>query len=270
MSAEEASVVKFPTVERMPNELVKLLLLGLVLGTGCTATPDLPTVNRLQEIQSAFDDATTPEDFLHVAAQYQELLDTGFVSGAVLFNQGNAYVRAGQRGRAVACYRRAQRYLPRDPYLDANLRYALAGSQTSRRSVLDYVIFWQDWISYPGKFFATGLAAAITFILGLLALLAKFGQLWKRFAWLTLLATLVLAASAAYDWYRYTQVRHGVIVRDEAVARKGDSESYEPAFTQPLSETTEVTVLETRGGWHRVQVAADQVGWVEANDVLVY
>ena len=47
---------------------------------------------------------------------------------AVLYNQGNAWMRAGATGRALAAYRQAQRYRPRDPYLAANLQNALAAS----------------------------------------------------------------------------------------------------------------------------------------------
>ena len=56
---------------------------------------------------------------------YQAILDRGYVSGVVLYNQGNAFMRAGQRGRAVAAYRQARRYLGPDPFLEANLAYAL-------------------------------------------------------------------------------------------------------------------------------------------------
>ena len=38
------------------------------------------------------------------AAKAQEILDAGVTSGVVLYNQGNAFMRAGQTGRAIACY----------------------------------------------------------------------------------------------------------------------------------------------------------------------
>ena len=52
-------------------------------------------------------------------------LDRGQISGAVLYNQGNAFMQAGQRGRAIAAYRQARRYLGPDLFLEANLAYAL-------------------------------------------------------------------------------------------------------------------------------------------------
>ena len=113
-----------------------LVLLSLVAGSlaassGCGGRVDPTMFSQFQRAQEAFDQAQQPDEFLRVAALYQEMLDTGLVSGAVLYNQGNAFMRAGQRGRALACYRQAVRYRPRDPYLAANLNYALGSVATS-------------------------------------------------------------------------------------------------------------------------------------------
>ena len=62
---------------------------------------------------------------------YQSLLDRGIRSGAILYNQGNAFMKAGHRGQAIAAYLEAKRYLPRNPYLDANLRFAQGGARNS-------------------------------------------------------------------------------------------------------------------------------------------
>ena len=44
-------------------------------------------------------------------------------SPAILFNLGNAYFKAGQKGRAIYCYRWALQLAPRDPDVRANLRF---------------------------------------------------------------------------------------------------------------------------------------------------
>ena len=115
---------------------VGLILLLTVLSAwtaGCARSPDMESAQQFQAAQATFDAAETPEDFLRAAGLYQAILDRGYQSGAVLYNQGNAFMRAGQRGRAIACYRQAQRYRPRDPYLDHNLRYALGSSTPTPR-----------------------------------------------------------------------------------------------------------------------------------------
>src|SRR3972149_3770731 len=102
-----------------------ILFFCLLVLPGCTYSLDPSLAQKFQAAQAAFDRAAKPEDFVKVASMYQEMIDDGAVSGAMFYNQGNAWMRARQPGRAIAAYRQAQRYLPRNPYLQANLDYAL-------------------------------------------------------------------------------------------------------------------------------------------------
>ena len=252
------------------------ILLAIVLApalacVGCGRPVDFEAAAVFQQAQKAFDQAASPEDFLKVAAMYQSILDRGIVSGAVLYNQGNAMMRADQRGRAIAAYREALRYRPTDPYLEANLRYAL-GEKTageSGNSLIGHVLFWQNWISYPGKFHLAGAAAAVTLLLGLAALFLRR----RAFAHLAVGAgvlTLIFGFSAGYDWYRFDHCRHGVIVEPEVIALKGNAPSYEPAFTEPLGDGAEFELVDRRGDWLLVRLPGDKQGWVKGESAAVY
>ncbi|MBI2477311.1 MAG: hypothetical protein HYV60_01265 [Planctomycetia bacterium] len=242
----------------------------LIALPGCGASVDPAMYAKFQAAQDRFEHATNPPQFLQAAATYQEILDAGVVSGAVLYNQGNAFMRAGERGRAIACYRQAKRHRPRDPYLDANLRFALGENATGRsKPIIEYVLFWSEWISYHGKFQASLACALVTFGVSVASLFVK-PQLLKRIAMLALCLTIAVVISAGYDWYRFSHLKHGVVIVDEVVARKGDSESYQPAFTKPLDEGTEFQVLDQRNGWTHLRLAGSQEGWVPSKDVTVY
>ena len=247
-----------------------LILPCLVLLSGCGRPLDLDSARIFQDAEKAFAEAKSPADFLKAAALEQEILDRGQVSGAVLYNQGNAFMRAGERGRAIAAYRQARRYLGPDPFLEANLAYALGNPPAARRRPLvEHLLFWQDWISYPAKFSLAAAGVAV-------AMLLAAGLLWVRRRWLvrlTVAATavsLLLIASAAYDWYRYEWKIHGVIVRKQTVARKGNAESYEPALTAALDEGAEFDLVEHRGDWLLIRLAGDQEGWVPDTAAVVY
>lgn len=244
---------------------------GLLTVAGCGQLPEADTARLVLRAEKAFAGAKTSEDFLRVAGLYQEFLDRGAVSGAAWYNQGNALLRAGQRGRAIAAYRQAMRYRPRDPYLEANLRFALGESPGSvrRRPVLEYVLFWQDWLSYPEKFLALFGAAVATFLVGVAGLLTQRGGL-ARMAAAGLLIVLVLGLSAGYDWYRFECVAQGVIVQKQTVARKGNADSYEPALTGTLAEGAEFTLLERRGEWLLIRLAGGQEGWVPQQAATTY
>lgn len=240
--------------------------------SGCGGAADLQTSRNFQQAEQAFADAARPEDFLRVAGLYQEILDRGFVSGTVLFNQGNAWMRAGQRGRAIAAYRQAQRWKPRDPYLDANLNNALASNATdsTRSSPMDYILFWQDWLSYREKFLLTTITLGFTLLLGIVSRLLPQPRLWKRLGLACLAWTLLTGISTARDWYRYDFVMHGVVVQSETIARKGNSQNYEPAFTSALRDGTEFEVRERRGDWLRIHVAQAGEGWIPAHAATTY
>ena len=251
--------------------LIALIGAGIPLIGGCAAGVDLDALQKFQAAQQAFDQAESPEQFRKVAAMYQEILDRGTVSGAVLDNQGNAWMRAGCPGRAVAAYRQAQRYRPNDPYLRANLRNALAADDTAarRKPVIEYLLFWQDWLSYPAKFHLVGVAAGVAFVLGVLALLIR-RRLFRRLAVAAVAVTSLLIFSAGYDWYRFDHIIHGVITQDEVIARKGNATSYKPAFTEPIGEGTEFRVLSGRGDWLLIRLAGGQEGWIERDAAVVY
>lgn len=239
----------------------------LVVLPGCGRSLDPAQAQRFREAQQWFDRAQDPDDYLRAASLYQEILDSGFRSGAVLYNQGNAYMRAGQRGRALAAYAQAVRYRPRDPQLRANLSLA-RGDAPQPRPLVETVFFWQNWLSYREKFVLAGGLAAITTLLAAAMLLRPDWRLgWPAAA--VGVALAVACTSAGYDWYRYDWLRHGVVTEPEAVARKGDSARYEPAFTAPLAEGTTFQVAASRGDWLLIRLPGGE-GWLKATAAVVY
>jgi tetratricopeptide (TPR) repeat protein len=247
-----------------------LLLLGLFALSGCAPGLDPRLAQNFQAAQTAFDRAAKPEEFVKVAAMYQEMIDDGAISGAVFYNQGNAWMRAKQPGRAIAAYRQAQRYRPRDPYLEANLQYALGPSASARRPVIEIVLFWQNWLGYAEKFYAAGGAAVLTFCFATIMLFTSRRQLWRRLVLAGAAVTILLIVSAGYDWYRFDCVVHGVITQSDVVARKGNAESYEPALNEKLSEGTEFRVMERRGDWLLIRLPGGQEGWIDQRAAVTY
>ena len=259
--------------ENKATGLSRTLVVALVLlaFSGCSRSANTTTLDQIRAAEQEFANATEGEQFRLSAQRYQQVTDGGFVSGRSLYNQGNAYLKSNQRGRAIASYRLAMRYLPRDPKLAANLESALGKplEGSTKHILLDYVFVWQRWLSYREKFQLT------TFLL-----VAALALLWysrwhaksvtpRRIAMVTGALSLVFAASAALDWYRYEWQRHGVLV-EQMMPRKGNSQNYEPAFTKPLSDGTEFVVLERRGDWLRATFGDNAEGWVPVDAAVIY
>lgn len=254
----------------------RMILFGIAmllpLCAGCGTKPDLETSRRFQLAEEAFAAADSRDDFVRAASLYQEVLDKGFQSGSVFYNMGNAWMQAGQTGRAIAAYRMAERSLPRDQYLQANLNQALrhAGVQSAAgRSVLDYVFFWQNSVSYAEKAWLVTTLLATVLVLGLVA---QFGWRSREIKRLNIVAAVVLllaVISMARDWSKFQLTRHGVVIA-ETTARKGGSDTFDAAFNQSLKDGTEFTVLSAQNDWLQINVGGTGEGWVPARDCVMW
>jgi hypothetical protein len=131
------------------------------------------------------------------------------------------------------------------------------------------VLFWQGWISYPAKFQLAACGVAITFVLAVTMLFFR-RPLLKRLTFACLGIALVLAVSAVYDWYRYQEGGHGVIVQKQTIVRKGNSESYEPALTAALDEGAEFEFVQRRGDWILIRLVNNQEGWIPERASVLY
>lgn len=198
-----------------------------------------------------FDKAKTPDEYRLAGDAFDSLLRDGYQNGAVYYNLGNARMRAGEFGRAIAAYRKAKLYRPRDPYLEANLKQALSVAPGRLPDPpapwWKLVLFWSEWLSYPEKFMALTAAFALGALLAALALLLR----QKRAYWLSIAAVVagvLLSIDAALAYYGVNHVRHAVVIA-ETVSRKGMGESYDPAFTQPLKDGAEFTIIDRSGDW---------------------
>ncbi|MDR1477640.1 MAG: tetratricopeptide repeat protein [Planctomycetaceae bacterium] len=264
------------------------LILFCILLTGCGLRFGVSGdyVREFERVQNEFDSAGTlsadmrSAEFRRVAVMYQGLIDKGIRSGQLYYNQGNAWFYAGERGRAIAAYRLALRYLPRDSRIQANLRVAVGSNIDAGElvftgggvTVFEYLFFWQNWVGVYQKVFFSVLFTIFLFVVGLLMLFfrRRFRRFLRFFAVFLFVITLISVISAAYDWYRFECFSYVVISVDEAQPRKGNSLQYDTAFTRPVPLGTNATVIGERGEWLQLRFGDAQDGWLLKSQVVVY
>jgi hypothetical protein len=238
-----------------------LLLIPIGCGAPTTSGAQMAEANRLYE----------EGEFIEAAARYEVLVQAGVQDGRLYYNLGNAYFKASDLGRAILSYRRAQRLLPRDGDVAANLK--LARAQTLDRievkdegAVVALVRHLVGW---------TTLDEAATAALVLWMFLCALGIgaiLWQRkrraLLYLVGVVALLLLLGVLSIGIRLLD-EHGqapaVVVAAEVAVRSGPGEDYLTEFT--LHAGAEVRLVERRGDWVRISLPGDLQGWAPSDAV---
>jgi hypothetical protein len=203
---------------------------------------------------------------------FESLVDDGVENGRLLYNLGNTYVRLGQIGQAIACYRRAERLIPGDPQLAENLRFARSLRQDqisppATAAALRSLFFWH--YGTPLALRSTLALAAFAAFWALMAarlfVRARHAALvWSARAVAVL--TLTLACSVGLELYEQRTTRAGVITANNVVLRKGNGESYEPRFDHRFSDGVEFVLTEPpRGDWLHIALPDGKDGWIRSD-----
>jgi hypothetical protein len=239
-----------------------LLWLGL-LSTASLAQSTPPqtqfeTANRLYE-QGLFTEA---------AATYKNLLASGLTSAAVHYNLANSHFRNGQLGLAIAQYRQALALAPRDPDIQANLKFARQ-QVTGSSSVTPRVWLRQlhqlrldEWtlLTFAGLCLTCGLL-----ILGHWQPTRR--RRLRPWILLCVVCTTTLFAATATVWHHQRQSPLAVVLRPATPFRYGPLTESQVHFT--AGEGTELTVEDTQDGWIQVVDAAERRGWAQSDALWV-
>jgi tetratricopeptide (TPR) repeat protein len=244
-----------------------LLTLGMLSGTArATDSAEPSPRTTFYHANALYKDG----QYEAAAKEYEELQQSGLMSGNLYFNLGNAYFKAGEKGKAILNYERARRLIPGDPDLSANLAYAqsLTGAEACGPAL------WQAVVFPLSHRLTTHRLVWATSALYTLLLLALAGyRLWPaRPRWLVYAATglgvLVLITSSSLvqqmltdDW----QPQAVVISSGEAPTRFEPAQDGTVHFV--LKEGSLVRVVETRDNWIEVARCDGLRGWIEKSAI---
>ena len=201
--------------------------------------------------------------FLTVHRKYQ--VENGFL----FFNIGNAYYEAGELGKAILYYRRAQRLIPGSPELEYNMNLA--------RQDLNVPILTENWWDSlkKGLFFWHFM---FDFNTRKVAFMAAFGLFWaaltvgifnrhiliKTLSIFLLIVSLGLGGSYAISTYDHYFSKAGILIDAKTEVRKGPSKSYEKFYEQPLPGGMEFKLLDEQGQWWKIELPNGDQCWMES------
>jgi len=265
---------------------IHLMLAGLLAAIACsTLQAELTSSQRegiLQEAQADYDAGTAQlksdpalaiASFRTSAERFQMLVDDGIQNGELFYDLGNAWYQAGDLGRSIASYLRAQRLMPDDPRLEANLAWARSVvrpqiAPDDHEALLRRLAFWHDGWSLQTRLVVFSAFWLILWGALLVRALRRY-QGWNYLSGIAAIVAVLLGGSIMLDVSANGTRTTGVLVGNDVVIRKGNAESFQPQFEEPMHQGVEFKVLEERPDWLHIELNNGSSGWIPANDAEI-
>jgi hypothetical protein len=240
------------------------LVMLLALTLGCFSL-------QAQDLASGFDSANKLYEqgkFADAAAAYGQLLATGSASEAIYFNRGNAFLKEGQLGRAIASYLHARLLAPRDSALLENLKLA----RTRARGGIPYQ---PDRIrTLFGKLTLNEWTSLLVIAFWALCLLLAFRE-WRpdfksesrNLCFIAGAAVAILAICFIIAWNFDYAGSSVVVIAGEADVRNGPLDEAPSNFK--VRDGAELSVLDQKDNWFEVADTGGRTGWLRRDEVLL-
>lgn len=240
---------------KAPRSILRLLA-AVLLPLAARAETDFERGNVLYE----------SGQFADAAKAYERSVQAGVVGPNLFFNLGNAFLRAGDQGRAILNYQRALALRPAHPEATANVAFA-------RRSLglgAPVPDSWSQAFGWLGvDAWSVVAALGVWALVG--GLLARLGP-WRRvgLGWALVVLGLVvfgLGLAALLGLRDGERDASRAIVVSEAGTRAHYAPADNSRDVQALAVGSEIRVLQDRGSWTYAELAGGVRGWIASHDL---
>jgi len=243
---------------------LSLFLLLLFFAAGSCRASDMPAA---EEIYFEANRAYKEDRYQEAIDGYLDLIGNGYVNGHLYYNLGNAYFRAGQLGRAILNYKRAQLLIPRDADLNFNLRYALDRSQdavSADQNFLMQAFFWLDEVTLPELMWAFVVLNILFWGILLLRLFRR--PEWTYYVFIVLLIFwLVGGVSLGVKWHQSKTDLRAVVLLGEVDVLAGPDSNDTVLFK--LHEGTTIHRERIEDGWSLIRLSPSKRGWLKSSAI---
>jgi hypothetical protein len=210
-------------------------------------------------------------DMSGAIAAWERVMHEGVVSGPLLYNLGNAHYRQGEIARAILCYERARKLLPRDRDVRNNLDIAKLATVDKLEAPV-HLFVW-DWLNAVRDYFSASELARLFEILGILTVVLLIVRRLRaallprilRAAAVTAVCIWMLAGS----WYLWRASLDSRIFGIVLTSKTDVYSAPDSASTQLFSvhEGTKVRMGERLSEWVNVRLPDGRSGWLPRADV---
>jgi len=208
--------------------------------------------------------------YREAAEKFKAVVRSGVRNPLIYYNIGNAYLKAGDTGRAVLWYERSKKEAPFDPDLRFNLEYASGflkdKVEKPALDIAEVLFFWKGYLPEESLKYASIIISFLFFTYaGVRTIRGKPVLTLAGGIFLGLL--LLSGATAFYASHNSTAKNQAVITAPKAYVRSGTSPDATELFI--LHAGTKVRVQESRGEYLKIFFAKGKIGWVNIGEAEV-
>jgi tetratricopeptide (TPR) repeat protein len=205
--------------------------------------------------------------YAQAAEKWQSILRSGYVSGELHYNLGNAYYKMNDIGRAILHYEKALPYMPDDEDLINNLDMARLKTKDKIAKVPEFFLAkvingFLDLFTIP---IAGYLALGSFYLLGIVAIVNL--KQWIAPSLGNILVIAMIAVSVflgsvfATKSYRHATTQTAIVLADELNAKSEPQNSASTLFI--IHEGLKVLITRQDGRWVEIKLPDGNKGWVE-------
>ncbi|HXE43141.1 MAG TPA: tetratricopeptide repeat protein [Candidatus Baltobacteraceae bacterium] len=203
--------------------------------------------------------------FSDAANLYEQILASGETSPNLLFNYGNAEFKAGNLGKAIAAFRRAELLAPRDSDIHANLDFV-------RKQIQGATISESRWRNWLGQLTLNewAILAAIAFWLTFILFAAKqlrpaLASKLRGISFALIALTILFGAATGLQAAEHFSKQSAVVISNDAVAKSGPFDDAQNAFA--VHDGAELSILDKHDDWVQVTDGTGKIGWLRNSQV---
>jgi hypothetical protein len=215
-------------------------------------------------------DVYASSNYQQAADSYESLRRKGLNSGYLYYNLGNTYIRLGKTGPAILNYIRAQKLIPRDENLQANMNFAIQQTRDKitppQPDTLATLFFWVSDLSLNENI-NYAFAINLFFWLTLTAWFYFRTDLLKLARNSIFLLLLLAFASIGVKLHLESNSKIGVVLAKTVSVKSGLDASNITLFE--LHEGALVNITDERQGWIEVQLDSKKKGWIPKDSLGV-
>ena len=235
-----------------------LFLTAAGMAAWATAEAESPGEAFLEGIR-----AYRSEDYAGAAKAFLQAAEMGEVTAGLCYNLGNAYLKAGDVGRAILWYERGLKRDPSNPDLRFNHEYAVSLTRDEQvlltPELVRILFFWKYRLAPETvQWVALGLNALFWLAIGVRW--ARRRRLLNPVTGTLLVLTLIFTGTALFNFWEDRYRRAGVILPKAVSVRSGLTEAATELFV--LHAGTKVRIERRRDDHVRVRYAEGKIGWV--------